>query len=97
MPDGTIQVVQKLEPGGIETLALALSSALPGPNAIFSLERDEDALRSGWSSAGASSTRIEGFNKAPGISPRLVFALARRMRTLQPRAVITHHIGPLLY
>jgi glycosyltransferase involved in cell wall biosynthesis len=97
MPDGTIQVVQKLEPGGIETLALALSSALPGPNAIFSLERDEDALRGGWPSAGASRARIEGFSKNPGVDPSLVFALARRMRALEPRAVITHHIGPLLY
>lgn len=97
MSAGTLQVVQKLAPGGIETLALALSTALPGRNAIFSLEGEATALRTAWSSAAATETDIEAFNKRPGIDLSLVFALARRMRALRPRAVITHHIGPLLY
>jgi glycosyltransferase involved in cell wall biosynthesis len=97
MPDGIIQVVQRLEPGGIETLALALASSLPGPNAIFSLESGEARLRSGWSSVAASRARIEGFEKRSGVSPTLVLELARRIRALDPHAVITHHIGPLLY
>jgi len=97
MSAGTLQVVQKLAPGGIETLALALSTALPGRNAIFSLEGEATALRTAWSSAAATETDIEAFNKRPGIDLSLVFALARRMRALRPHAVITHHIGPLLY
>ena len=34
----TVQIVQRLAPGGIEVLALQLSRALPGRNAIVSLE-----------------------------------------------------------
>jgi glycosyltransferase involved in cell wall biosynthesis len=97
MPDGTIQVVQQLAPGGIETLALALSMALPGRNAIFSLQGEAAALRNAWSSAGDSPTDIEAFGKLPGIHLSLIIDLARRMRARKPRAVITHHIGPLLY
>jgi glycosyltransferase involved in cell wall biosynthesis len=97
MGDGVVQIVQRLEPGGIETLALALSAAIPGDNAIFSLESDEQALRGGWSSAGTSAARLDAFKKRPGIHPWLVVELARRLRALNPRAVITHHIGPLLY
>jgi glycosyltransferase involved in cell wall biosynthesis len=97
MSDGTVQVVQKLEPGGIETLALALSTALPGSNSIFSLEGSEATLRGAWSSAATSQARIEGFGKRPGVYPMLVAGLTRRLLALQPRAVITHHIGPLLY
>jgi glycosyltransferase involved in cell wall biosynthesis len=97
MSASTLQVVQKLAPGGIETLTLALSTALPGQNAIFSLEGEATALRTAWSSAAASPTAIEAFEKRPGIDLSLVFGLARRMRALRPRAVITHHIGPLLY
>jgi glycosyltransferase involved in cell wall biosynthesis len=97
MPDGTVQVVQKLEPGGIETLALALATALPGPNSILSLEGSEVTLRGAWPNAAASQARIEGFGKRPGVYPILVAGLTRRLLALQPRAVITHHIGPLLY
>src|SRR5262245_61134691 len=97
MRGGTVQVVQKLEPGGIETLALALSTALPAPNAIFSLEATEEALRAGWISARASPAPIDAFGKLPGVRPGLVLTLAQRLATLRPQAVITHHIGPLLY
>jgi glycosyltransferase involved in cell wall biosynthesis len=97
MSAGTLQVVQKLAPGGIETLALALSTALPGQNAIFSLEGEASALRTAWSSAAGTPTDIEAFGKRPGVHLSLVLELARRMRALRPRAVITHHIGPLLY
>jgi glycosyltransferase involved in cell wall biosynthesis len=97
MSIGTVQVVQKLELGGIETLALALSTALPGPNTILSLEGNETTLRGAWPSAASSQARIEGFGKRPGIYPMLVTRLTRRLLALQPHAVITHHIGPLLY
>jgi glycosyltransferase involved in cell wall biosynthesis len=97
MRGGTVQVVQKLEPGGIETLALALSAVLPGPNAIFSLEASEETLRAGWTQANDSPAHIEGFGKLPGVHPGLALTLMRRLLALRPQAVITHHIGPLLY
>ncbi len=97
MSGGTLQVVQKLAPGGIETLALALAAALPGNNAIFSLEGEATALRTAWSSAAAAQIDIEAFGKRPGIHLSLVLELAGRLRELRPRALITHHIGPLLY
>jgi glycosyltransferase involved in cell wall biosynthesis len=97
MSGGIVQVVQKLEPGGIETLALALAAVLPGPNTIFSLEAGEEALRAGWTKANDSPAFIEGFGKLPGVRPGLAITLMQRLVVLRPRAVITHHIGPLLY
>lgn len=93
---GLVQIVQRLAPGGIEVLALELARRLPGPNPIFSLDGDTQSLVGAWSALGQAGP-VEGLAKAPGLRPGLVVSLAARLRALKPRAVLVHHIGPLLY
>ena len=44
----TVLIVQRLAPGGIETLSLRLAKSLPGHTVIVSLEGDASELRSAW-------------------------------------------------
>ena len=92
---GMVQIVQRLSPGGIETLSLDLAARLPGVNPVLSLDWSTDEIRARWPAT--SALAIEGLEKPPGLQPAFVLRLARRLRALKPRAVVTHHIGPLLY
>src|SRR3712207_5456428 len=92
-----IHVVQRLSPGGIETLVLELVRSGNGDAVVFSLEGTIEDLISGWPALEPMRDRIETFNKKPGIQPLLPFKLAARFRQLRPNAVILHHIGPLIY
>ena len=92
-----VQIVQRLAPGGIEVLALRLSRALPGRNAIVSLEGDAEGLRHAWPLLAASGVDVFAMEKADGIDPGMPWRLRAFLRTHRPRAVFTHHIGPLLY
>lgn len=95
MAGGMVQIVQRLSPGGIETLALDLAARLPGENPVLSLDWSTDEIRARWPATSACA--VEGLGKPPGLKPAFVLRLARRLRALKPRAVVTHHIGPLLY
>ncbi|WP_341992179.1 glycosyltransferase [Azorhizobium sp. AG788] len=97
MPNGIVQIVQRLRPGGIEVLALELSSRLAGQNAILSLEWTPLEIVGNWPMLAGLPTLIVGMAKKPGVRPGLLLPLLRRIRALAPRAVMTHHIGPLLY
>lgn len=90
-----VQIVQRLSPGGIETLALDLAARLPGENPVLSLDWSTTEIRAHWPATAAHM--VEGLQKPEGLQPAFVFSLARRLRELKPRAVVTHHIGPLLY
>ena len=93
----TVQIVQRLAPGGIEVLALQLSRALPGRNAIVSLEGDAEGLRRAWPLLAASGVDVFAMGKADGIDPGVPWRLRTLLRAHRPRSVFTHHIGPLLY
>ncbi|MFO1081041.1 MAG: glycosyltransferase [Reyranellaceae bacterium] len=93
----TLQIVQRLSPGGIEMLALRLAQTLPGRNAIVSLEGSPEQLCADWPAAAASNVDLFALGKAPGVSPAALSDLTRLLRRLAPRCVFTHHIGPLLY
>lgn len=93
----TVQIVQRLAPGGIEVLALQLSRALPGRNAIVSLEGDAEGLRNAWPLLAASGVDVFAMGKVDGIDPGVPWRLRAFLRAHRPRAVFTHHIGPLLY
>ena len=97
MAGGIVQIVQRLIPGGIETLALELATRLPGDNCVLSLEWSNAQIIANWPAMGHTASRFEGLEKVPGLRPAFVFALARRLKALKPRAVMAHHIGPLLY
>ena len=93
----TVQIVQRLAPGGIEVLATRLAASMPGNNAIVSLEGTDAALKAAWPFLATSGIEVYGLGKQPGVRPRTLAQLAALLRRLQPKSVITHHIGPLLY
>ncbi|MFM1816673.1 MAG: hypothetical protein RLZ98_3368 [Pseudomonadota bacterium] len=93
---GPIHVVDRLAPGGIETLVLDMLGA-GSEQRVFSLQGETKALVEHWRALDRYSDRIDAFSKGMGIEPSLVLRLTRRLRALAPRAVILHHVGPLLY
>lgn len=96
MPN-TIQIVQKLAPGGLEILSLSLATHLSPRSTIISLEGRENELISKWSALNSIKTKIIALNKQEGISFQLIKKLFAVFITERPKAIITHHIGPLLY
>ena len=48
MSGGVVQVIQRLIPGGIETLALELSQRLAGDNRVLSLEWTPAQIIANW-------------------------------------------------
>lgn len=97
MSQDQIHVVQKLAPGGIESLAISLAGKAEGSIALVSLEGTVPELLAGWDALKPVAAHVSAFAKRPGITPGLVLELARHFRRTKPRAVVTHHIGPLLY
>ncbi|TCT06572.1 glycosyltransferase [Aquabacter spiritensis] len=94
---GVVQIVQRIIPGGIETLALELAARLPGENQVLSLEWSNARIVDNWPAMAARSHTFSGLEKPPGLRPDFILALARRLKALAPRAVMAHHIGPLFY
>lgn len=97
MSGGVVQVIQRLIPGGIETLALELTQRLPGDNRVLSLEWTEAQIIANWPDMAQCPVPFEGLEKPLGLRPAFILRLARRLRELAPRAVMAHHAGPLLY
>jgi len=92
-----VHVVEHLAPGGIETLACDLVRESDHQARIISLAGTTDALVSDWPALKPIRNMVEGLEAGAGLRPALVQRLARRLRSLRPRAVVLHHIGPLLY
>jgi glycosyltransferase involved in cell wall biosynthesis len=91
-----VHIVERLAPGGIETLVLDIASFSTPSHLIMSLQGDQNSLAQQWPRLREHRVRIEGFNRS-GFDPILVGRLTRRLLKLRPRAVFVHHIGPLLY
>ncbi|MCI4664761.1 MAG: glycosyltransferase [Neomegalonema sp.] len=96
-PGAVVHVVNKMQPGGIETLVLDLARKDVDDIAIISLEMGADELVAAWPALAPYRSRLIGLRRPPGLQPKLSLELARIFRALKPRAVIAHHIGPLLY
>ncbi len=94
-----LQVVQHLQPGGIETMALDLMErAGPGRDVqILSLEGERDATIRAWPRLTKLADRLHFLEKRPGLDPTAVFKLVSLLRKLSVDVVHTHHIGPLIY
>lgn len=94
-----IQVVQHLRPGGIETMALDLSTFCQKNERTFiiSLEGDIKSAIADWPRLEAYKDKIIFLNKAPGLTPKLILSLMKQFKNLQADTVHSHHIGPLLY
>ncbi|MGY3961148.1 glycosyltransferase [Aeromonas popoffii] len=94
-----VQIVQHLQPGGLETMVLNLSQAneCHQPMHIISLEGTKDTLLAAWPALRPFAEGIHCLDKPAGWSPATLYRLIRLLRKLRPSAVHTHHLGPLLY
>jgi glycosyltransferase involved in cell wall biosynthesis len=95
----TVQIVQHLRPGGIETMALELQrhAATGHVVHVVSLEGERSAALTAWPRLGPLAARLHFLGKRPGIDPALAWRLRSLLRRLGTGAVHTHHVGPLLY
>ena len=95
----TIQVVQHLAPGGIETMALDLQRFSQDENNsyIVSIDGTVEELCRKWPRLNERADRIICLNKPPGMSYQAINQLTNIFKELKPEVVHTHHIGPLLY
>ncbi len=94
-----IQIVQHLRPGGIETMALDLLSFGSKSNTCYlvSLEDTFENSVKQWPRLAAFKDNLFFLDKKPGFQPSLFASLFRLFQTLNPVAIHTHHIGPLIY
>lgn len=93
----TVHIVQRLAPGGIETLVLDLARDTHSRIGILSLEGSRGDLIRAWPALAPVADRIEAFDAGAGLKPALVARLMQTLRRIGPRAVVLHHVGPLIY
>ena len=92
-----VHVVQRMAPGGIETLVLDLIRSSAASTRILSLDGTTEELLAAWPALAQFRFEIIGLNRKPGVRPATVWHLSKALRQLRPRAVFLHHVGPLLY
>ena len=90
-------IVERMAPGGIETLVLDLLSASGTRHHVLSLQGQRQELIRSWPALKHIEHRLEACAKRPGIDMRLPFAIKRHLRQIGCDTVILHHVGPLLY
>jgi glycosyltransferase involved in cell wall biosynthesis len=92
-----IHIVQRLAPGGLEVLAIELARGIGVTSKILSLEGDSGALTESWHRLKDQPFGVVGLGKGTGIRPYMVRKVFSAISAIRPHAVITHHIGPLIY
>jgi len=92
-----VQVVQTFAPGGLESVAAGLQRHWGACLATISLEGEAESLLREWPAMADLRGALFGLKKTPGVDLACLAALTRLLRRLKPDAVITHHIGPMLY
>lgn len=90
-------IVERMAPGGIETLVLDMVHETPGRHVIISLQGTTDSLIAGWPALEAERGRLQGFDRGGGLDAKLILKLRSYLREIGATTVIAHHIGPLLY
>ena len=95
----TVHIVNRMAPGGIETLVLdLLGSCEDGERAVVvSLEGERDGLVEAWPELQPHRDRVFGMGAGPGRRFGIVPSLTKVLFRLRPARVFVHHIGPLLY
>ena len=91
-----VHIVQRMAPGGIETLVLDLATR-DARILVVSLEGDAADLVAQWPRLDAIADRLVALGKTPGVVPNLVLALAAILRRSGVIAIVAHHVGPLIY
>ncbi len=94
-----VHVVQRLAPGGLETLTLDLAThAQPNDRVtIVSLEGEKKQALKDWPRLESHADQLVFLNKAAGIQVNLLKELIKLFAVIKPDVVHTHHIGPLVY
>lgn len=92
-----MQFVQKLAPGGLEILSTSLATHLNTKNMIVSLEGEKTMLIAKWAHLSQRNYDIQALQKKAGIDFSLYQKLFALIKQSLPQAIVTHHIGPLLY
>lgn len=92
-----VHIVERLAPGGIETLVIDLVGRGGVGVHIFSLQGTTEQLTDQWGALAKVRSEFEAFNRLPGLRPGLVVQLARRLSALRAHLVVVHHAGPLFY
>lgn len=92
-----VHIVQKLAPGGIESLALTHAAHGGGRTLVFSLEGETAALAAAWPAVAPLQAVVAGFGKRPGLDAGLPLRLAAALRAAKATGVVTHHVGPMLH
>ncbi len=95
----SVHVVNRMAPGGIETLVLDLmrSGSPEERTVVISLEGKTEELIKDWPALAPFRDDIVGLEAPDGRRFSLVPKLAMMLRRLKPVNVFAHHIGPLLY
>lgn len=99
MKNVIVQVVQHLQPGGIETMALDLMQeyAKHSQVHIICLEGNKQDVIKAWPRLKQWESELHFLEKSPGLNFMLLFRLAKLLWRLKANIVHSHHIGPLLY
>lgn len=94
-----IQIVQHLQPGGIETLVLDLCrfSQAQQKAYIISLEGSKAEAIAHWPRLEAFADQLVFLDKPDGWSLPTLWHLVKTLKLLGAARVHTHHIGPMLY
>jgi glycosyltransferase involved in cell wall biosynthesis len=92
-----MQVVQKMSPGGIETMALDLAATAEFAGPIVSLAGDREGLVAAWPSLAASPAPLFALEQGKRSALSVLASLFTLFRRERPNVVVLHHIGPLLH
>lgn len=94
-----VQLVQHLQPGGIESMALDLCAfaSTEQKTLIVSLEGDKVSALKHWPRLNAYADSLVFLNKPAGVSLKTLWRLVKFFKKQNVTRVHTHHIGPLLY
>lgn len=95
----TIHVVQRLAPGGIETLALNMIRHAPDSEKVMivSLSSTFNEAVKCWPLIEPFQSQLIFMDKPDGFCPSTLYQLVQLFLQLKPDVVHTHHIGPILY
>ncbi len=99
MKNVIVQVVQHLQPGGIETMALDLMQEYSKHSQvhIVCLEGNKEEAITAWPRLKPMAEQLHFLNKSSGLDFMLLVKLAKLLWQLKANIVHSHHIGPLLY
>ncbi len=98
MPETVIHIVQRMAPGGIESLVAEFIRSAPDLDGqVISLEGAASDLIRAWPRLAALSDKLTAMGKSAGIDLTLIPRMISIIRERRPAAVLCHGIGPLLY